>query len=414
MNAAEVLVTGMGVVSPAGVGLREFHEAQLAGRGTVGAITHYDPAGDEVRIAGEVRLPQELALPRRDAMRADRCTQLAAAATRLALADAGLDAAGSHDPERTGVVIGSGMGGQSTAEENYLAFLRGGPAALRTRAIPMSMINEPASWIAIRHGFTGPCLAVATACASGADAIVTGSQLIACGEADVVLAGGTEAPVVRSIVAGFAKLGALSRRNDEPALASRPFSKDRDGFVLAEGAAVLVLESAAHARARGARGHARLAGYGRSSDAHHVTMPHPGGTGARRAIEAALRSAGAAPPDVGLVNAHGTSTALNDITEAIALRDGLGAVASRVPVTATKALIGHSLGAAGAIEAVATIQSLTSGLVPPIANLVERDPEIELDVVKGEPRTVPAGLALSNSFAFGGHNVVLAFSRLKG
>ena len=409
--AAEVLVTGMGVVSPVGVGLAAFHEGQLAGRSAIGAITHYDPDGDAVRIAGQVRLPDELSLPRREAMRTDRCTQLAAAAARLALDDAGLDAEGAADPERTGVVIGSGMGGQGTAEENYRNFFRAGAEALRARAIPMAMINDAASWLAIRHGFTGPCAAVATACASGADAIVTGCQMIACGEADVVLAGGTEAPVVRAIVAGFAKLGALSPRNDEPHRASRPFGKDRDGFVIAEGAAVLVLESAAHARARGARSHARLAGYGRSADAHHVTMPHPEGAGAARAITAALRSAGASPRDVGLVNAHGTGTAQGDLAEALALRGSLGAAAEQVPVTATKSLIGHSLGAAGAIEAVATVQALASGLVPPTANLDEPDPEIGLDVVSGAPRPVSAALALSNSFAFGGHNVVLAFAR---
>jgi 3-oxoacyl-[acyl-carrier-protein] synthase II len=402
-----VLVTGMGVVSPAGVGLAAFHAGQLAGHGATGVISHYDPGDDEVRIAGQVDLPDELALSRRDRLRTDRCTQLAAAAVRLALQDAVVDGV---DPARVGVVIGSSMGGQSTVEENYLSYFRGGPTAFKTRAIPMSMINDPAAWTSIRYGFTGPCLAVATACASGADAIVAGYQMITCGEADVVLAGGAEAPVVRGIVSGFAKLGALSRRNAEPERASRPFSKDRDGFVIAEGAAVLVLESAAHAAARGARAHAELRGYGRSSDAHHVTMPHPSGAGAAAAITAALRGAGAEPGDVGLVNAHGTGTALNDVTEALAIR---AARLGDVPVTATKSLVGHALGAAGAIEAVATVQAVTSGLVPPTANLDEVDPEIDLDVVCGASRALK-GLALSNSFAFGGHNVVLAFAPVGG
>jgi 3-oxoacyl-[acyl-carrier-protein] synthase II len=211
-------------------------------------------------------------------------------------------------------------------------------------------------------------------------------------------------------VCGFDKLGALSRRNDEPHRASRPFSKDRNGFVIAEGAAVLVLESAAHAEARGARGYARLRGYGRSADAYHVTMPHPEGIGAKTAILRALRHAGAVPADVGMVNAHGTSTTLNDIAEALALRSALGSKVDNVAVTATKSLLGHSLGASGAIEAVATVQALSSGMVPPTANLDVIDPEIGLDVVHGEPRETKIELALSNSFAFGGHNVVLAFS----
>jgi len=414
---AEVLVTGMGVVSPIGVGLADFHEAQLAGRSGVARISRYDCSADDVRIAGEVALPDELTLDRRQRLRTDRCTQLAAAAAQLAMRDAGLPAGGADgqvDPDRAGVVIGSGIGGAATCEENYLNFHRGGPAALRTRAIPMSMINEAASWIAIRYGFTGPCSTVATACASGADALVAGFQMIASGEADVVLAGGAEAPVVRGMVAGFNRLGALSQRNDEPSAASRPFSKDRDGFVLAEGAAVLVLERGAHARARGARWHARLRGYGRSADAHHVTMPHPQGRGAGQAIARALRSAGACAADVGFVNAHGTSTALNDVLEAAALRAALGPAADGVAVTATKSLTGHSLGAAGAIEAIATVQALTSRIVPATANLEELDPEIDIDIVRHTPRPVSAGLALSNSFAFGGHNVVLAFTAADG
>ncbi len=406
-------VTGMGVVSANGIGLAEFHDAQLAARSGVEALARYACDGDAVRIAGEVTLPAELTLDRREQVRADRCTQLGAAAAQLAVADAGLDdgAGGGWqaDPERTGVSIGSAIGGASALENNYLAYFASGPRALRTRAIPMSMANDASAWIAIRYGVTGPCVTVSTACASGADALIAGYQMIVSGEADVVLAGGAEAPVVRSIVSGFAKMGALSMRNDEPAYASRPFSKDRDGFVIAEGAAVLVLESAAHAAARGARTYAHLRGYGRSSDAHHVTMPHPKGLGALQALRRALSHVDAAPADVGMVNCHGTSTVLNDNAEAMAVRDALGGAADHIPVTATKSLIGHSLGAAGAIEAVATVQALHSGLVPPTANVEDLDPEVDLDVVSGTARRRDMDLALSNSFAFGGHNVVLAF-----
>jgi 3-oxoacyl-[acyl-carrier-protein] synthase II len=415
MAATGVAVTGMGVVSANGIGLAEFHAAQLAARSGVEQLARYTCDGDPVRIAGEVVLPPELTLDRRDQVRADRCTQLGAAAAQLAVADAGLygDAAAGWqaDPERTGVSIGSAIGGAAALENNYEAYFTSGPRALRTRAIPMSMANDASAWIAIRYGVTGPCVTVSTACASGADALIAGYQMIVSGEADVVLAGGAEAPVVRSIVSGFAKMGALSMRNDEPAGASRPFSKDRDGFVIAEGAAVLVLESAAHAAARGARTYAHLRGYGRSSDAHHVTMPHPQGLGALRALRRALSHVDAEPGDVGMVNCHGTSTVLNDNAEALAIRDALGTAADHIPVTATKSLIGHSLGAAGAIEAVATVQALHSGLVPPTANVEDLDPEIDLDVVSGAPRRADMALALSNSFAFGGHNVVLAFGK---
>lgn len=406
----QVAITGMGVASANGVGLAEFHAAQLGKTSGVGPLARYECDSDPVRIAGEVELPEELTLDRREQLRADRCTQLGAAAAQLAVADAGLEnGSWQADPERTGVSIGSAIGGATALENNYQAYFTAGPRALRTRAIPMSMANDASAWIAIRYGVTGPCVTVSTACASGADALIAGYQMIVSGEADVVLAGGAEAPVVRSIVSGFTKMGALSMRNDEPAYASRPFSKDRDGFVIAEGAAVLVLESQAHAAARGARKYAYLRGYGRSSDAHHVTMPHPQGLGALQALRRALHHVDASPADVGMVNSHGTSTVLNDIAEAVAIRDALGPAADRIPVTATKSLIGHSLGAAGAIEAVATVQALHSGTVPPTANVEDLDPEIDLDVVCDAPRPGSMDLALSNSFAFGGHNVVLAF-----
>ncbi len=408
-SVAPVAITGLGVASPVGVGRRAYHAAQLAGRSGIDAIRGYDPGGDPVRIAGEVAVPPGLEADRRECLRTDRCTRLASAAARLAVEDAGLDLPhGGADPRRTGVVMGSGMGGAGSWEAGFLDFQRGGLSAVRARTVPMGMVNDAAAWIAIHYGLTGPCTTVCTACAAGSDALVAAHHMIAAGEADVVLAGGAEAPVVRGIVAAFTRLTALSERNDEPRRASRPFAKDRDGFVIAEGAAVLVLESPAHAATRGATELARLVGYGRSSDAHHVTMPHPEGAGGRVAIEAALRSASAAPSDVRFVNAHGTGTVQNDAAEARALHAVFG-TDGIPPVTATKSITGHALGAAGALEAVATVQALTAGLVPPTANQDEPDTELGLDVVAGEPRPVTPGLALSNSFAFGGHNVVLAF-----
>jgi len=403
-----VAITGLGVASPVGVGRYTYHSAQLAARSGIDTIRSYDPGTDQVHIAGEVTVPPELDADRRERLRTDRCTRLAAVAAHLAVEDAGLDPHGGVDPRRTGVVMGSGIGGAGSWEAGFLDFQRGGPPAIRTRTVPMGMVNGAAAWIAIHYGLTGPCTTVCTACAAGSDALVAAHHMIAAGEADIVLAGGAEAPVVRGVVAAFTRLTALSGRNDEPQRASRPFAKDRDGFVIAEGAAVLVLEAPAHAAARGAAELARLVGYGRSCDAHHVTMPHPGGVGARVAIEAALRSAGAAPSDVRFVNAHGTGTVQNDAAEARALHAAFGA-GGVPPVTATKSITGHALGAAGALEAVATVQALTAGLVPPAANQDEPDTELGLDVVADEPRPVASGLALSNSFAFGGHNVVLAF-----
>ncbi|MEU4116027.1 beta-ketoacyl-ACP synthase II [Kitasatospora sp. NPDC028055] len=403
-----VVVTGLGPVTAIGVGADDFHAAQLKGLSGIRTITRFDATDFPVRIAGEVDLPEDLTLPPRQAVSADRCTQLAVAAATLALRDAELDLA-AEDRTRIGAVVGTGTGGVTTWETNSAAMLKG-PHRLGARFIPMSMANAPASRLCVDLGLLGPSSAVVTACASGAEALIVAAQMIASGEADVVLAGGTEAPVSPMMVGGFAKIRALATRNDSPEQASRPFSADREGFVLGEGAAVLVLESAAHAARRGARVLAELRGYGRTSDAHHVTAPHPEGAGAARALEAALRSARLAPEDVSHINAHGTGTSYNDSAEALALHTALGRAAPRIPVSATKSMTGHSLGAAGAIEAVASVQALVHGVVPPTLNLDRPDPAIGLDVVGDVPRELPVRAVLSNSFAFGGHNVVLAFT----
>jgi 3-oxoacyl-[acyl-carrier-protein] synthase II len=407
-SGGEIVVTGMGVATAAGVGLDAFHAGQLAARGTARTITRYACADDKVRIACEVDLPPEFLLDRREELRTDRCTALAIASADMAIEDAKLDW-DIVDRSRAGVVVGSGTGGATSWEAAYRALCSGGERAVRAHTVPMSMLNNPGTTVAIRYGLTGPCTAVASACAAGADALIAGFSMIRSGEADVVLAGGAEAPVVRTVVASFARLGALAQSAD-PALASRPFDADRSGFVMAEGSAVLVLESAEHAAARGARVHARFAGFGRSSDAYHLTAPHPTGAGAVTAIRAALRSAAATPADIGFINAHGTGTRLNDSAEAAALHEVFGPLAQSLPVVATKAVTGHPLGAAGAVEAVATIQALRSGRLAPTANLDTMDPALNLDVVRGSARAVTTDIALSDSFAFGGNNVVLAFT----
>lgn len=410
MSPRQVVVTGLGPVTPVGVGGHAFHEAQLACRSGVRTITRFDPAGLPVRIAGEVDLPGAFALDGHAAAATDRCTHLAAAAAHLAILDSGLDL-DTEDPSRVGVVLGTGVGGISTWERTSRVAHEQGCARVSPRFIPMAMPNNPASWISTHYHTTGPSTVVATACASGAEAIAMAYLLIAAGQADVVLTGGAEAPIIPIIIAGFANMRALSRRNDEPARASRPFSADRDGFVLAEGAAVLVLESAEHADARGATVLARLAGTASTSDAFHMTRPQPEGEGARRALAGAMAAAGLHPEDVSYINAHGTGTAFNDATEVAALRAALGGAAPAVPVSSTKSLTGHSLGASGAIEAVASVQAITSGVIPPTGNLDRPDPELGLDFVPNQPRDAPVRAVLSSSFAFGGHNVVLAFTR---
>jgi 3-oxoacyl-[acyl-carrier-protein] synthase II len=410
VNTPQVVVTGLGPVTPIGVGAQAFHEAQLAGRSGTRTITRFDPGGLPVRIAGEVDLPAAFALDGHAAAATDRCTHLAAAAAHLAVRDSGLDLA-AENPARVGVVLGTGIGGVSTWERTSRIAHEQGCTRVSPRFIPMAMPNNPASWIATRYQITGPSMAVVAACASGAEAVAMAYLLIAAGQADVVLTGGAEAPITPIVVTGFANMRALSRRNDEPERASRPFSADRDGFVLAEGAAVLVLESAEHAAARGATVHARLAGVASTSDAFHMTRPRPDGEGARRALVAAMSAAALDPADVSYVNAHGTGTTFNDAAEVVAIRAALGEAAAATPVSSTKSLTGHSLGASGAIEAVASVQAITGGVIPPTANLDQPDPALGLDFVPHEPRPAQVRAVLSNSFAFGGHNVVLAFVR---
>ncbi|HET8658566.1 MAG TPA: beta-ketoacyl-[acyl-carrier-protein] synthase family protein [Micromonosporaceae bacterium] len=401
----EVVVTGLGLVTPAGIGVATSWARILRGEPTAAR----DPALAGLPVDFSCRVPgfhaQEL-VGRRLAWRTDRYTQLAVVAAREAVADAGLDPAG-WDGARVGVVVGNALGGTETFERQQRVLRDEGADQVSAMVIPMMGVSMVAGYLAIDARATGPNLVTGTACASGTTAIGTALHLLRAGACDVVLAGGTEASLSPTVIAGFAQMGALSRRSADPAAASRPFDVDRDGFVPAEGAGMLVLERLADARARGARVRARLAGYGASADAYHATSPDPAGAGVERAIRRALADAGVAPGEVDHVNAHGTSTPLNDVAEAAVLRRVFG---TRPAVTSVKGVTGHPLGGAGAIEAACTVLSVQHGVVPPTANLCRPDPRVECDVVAEAPRAMPVRVAVSNSFGFGGQNAVLVLS----
>jgi 3-oxoacyl-[acyl-carrier-protein] synthase II len=401
-----VVVTGMGVKTPAGTDVDTFWQRLRSGAATGRTVSSFDPSALPVRIAGEVRDfdPVPYFGPK-ESRRQDRVTQLGFGAAADALDDAGDLGA---DPSRCGVIIGTGVGGLQTLEENERVYLEKGPARVSPFFVPMMMPNATAGVVAMQLGWTGPNLCVATACAAGAHAIGEGVRLIRDGAADVVMAGGTEAAVTPITIAAFARMGALSTRNDEPERASRPFDADRDGFVIAEGATCVVLESLERARARGATIYGEVAGYGRNADAYHITAPSPGGAGAAVCMQLALDDAGIENSAVGHVNAHGTSTELNDAAEAEAVRKVFGD--SPPPVTSTKGVTGHLIGAAGAAEAVAALLTVRDGIVPPTANLEQLGDDIELDVVANSPREIGTKPAISNSFGFGGHNACLVFT----
>ena len=397
-----VAVTGLGLVTPAGIGTDASWAGVLAGEGTA----RTDPVLADIPVTMSCRVPgfdaMEL-LGRKAARRLDRFVQLAVVAAREAIADAGLDPQ-TWDGPRVGVVLGCGMGGAATWEQQHQVFLRDGAGDISPMLIPMLVPNMVAGQLAMEFGALGPNLVTATACASGATAIGVARDLLRSGACDVVVTGGTEAGLTPLSIAGFAQMGALSRRIDDPAAASRPFDVGRDGFVAAEAAGVLILERVEDAAARGRHPRALLAGYGASADGHHITAPDPTGQGAARAMRAAIADAGLVPSDITHVNAHGTSTPLNDAAEARTILDVVGEQAS---VTSTKGVTGHALGAAGAIEAAFTVLSVQHGLVPPTANLDSQDPDIAVDVVAKAPREQRITAAMSDSFGFGGQNAVL-------
>ncbi len=410
-----VVITGLGPVTPIGVGAEAFHRAQLAGKSGVRRITRYDPDAYKlpVKIAAETDVEVEAYLDKREIRRLDRFVQLALIGAELAIRDAGLDL-DALDKTRIGTLVGSGIGGIKTWEDQFKVYFERGPHRLSPFFIPMVIANMASGHVAMKYGLMGPSSTVVTACATGTDAVGNAYRILKAGLADVMLTGGTEAAVTPMAIGGFAVMKALSTRNDEPERASRPFTKSRDGFVLGEGAGILVLETLEHAKKRGAKIYAEVVGFGQSADAHHITEPHPEGLGAVLAIEAALKEAGVAPEEVGYVNAHGTSTPYNDRVEVLALKKVFGAHAKKLAVSSTKSMTGHLLGAAGAVEAIATAQALDRGVLPPTINYDDPDPELDLDFVPNEPREAQVEYALSNSFAFGGQNAVLLLKRFSG
>ena len=408
MTERRVVLTGIGPVTPVGTGVDPFWEALLAGRSGIGSVTRFDTEGFPVKIAGEVTDFDPLDhLDRKEAKRTDRAVQLAVAAAKLAWADAGELGA---DRARTAVVVGTGVGGLATMEDQHRVLMERGPDRVSPFLVPAMMPNAAAGHVAMSLALTGPNLCVATACASGAHAVGEAYLMIRHGMADVAVAGGTEAAITPLAMAGFSKMGALSR-NPDPATASRPFDAHRDGFVLSEGAGAVILEDAERAAARGARVYAELAGYGASADAFHVTQPEPEGAGAVAAIEAALADAGETAESVGYVNAHGTSTQLNDAAETRALKKVFGDHAYRLAVSSTKSMTGHLLGAAGTVEAAVTALAIFRGELPPTINQDETDPECDLDYIPNASRKAGVRVAISDSFGFGGHNAVLVLRR---
>jgi len=406
-----VVVTGLGVVTPLGNDVATLWEGLLAGRSGVGPITLFDPSALEVRIAAEVKAFDPLALfGLRVARRNDRFTLFALEAARQALADAGLQVEG-EDRREVGVLIGTAIGGINTLLENYDVLHTSGPHRVSPFMAPMMMPNAASAAVAITYGLRGLNLCVASACATGSHAIGEAAEVIQRGRAEVMVCGGSDAVIHPLSLAGFVNMRAVSTRNDEPERASRPFDAERDGFVMGEGAGVLVLESLEHARQRGARIYCEVVGYGATADAFHITAPEETGQGAAEAMEQALHDAGLAPQDVDYINAHGTGTPLNDRIETQAIRTVFGLHADRLVVSATKSMLGHLMGAAGAVEAIACAKSLETGWVHPTLNYEHPDPQCDLDYVPNQARRLEPRVALSNSFGFGGHNGCLIFRR---
>lgn len=406
-----VVVTGLGAISPVGLSVSAFWESLIAGRSGVGRITRFDPANFEVQIGAEVKdFEPTNYIDRKEARRMDRFTQFAVAAAKEAVADSGL-AMENEDPERIGVIIGSGIGGMETFTDQIQVLNEKGPRRVSPFFIPMMIANMAAGQLAIVIGAKGPNMTTVTACASANSAIGEALHTIQRGGAVIMLTGGTEASFVPIAVAGFAAMKAMSERNDEPERASRPFDANRDGFVMGEGSAMLVLESLDHALARGARIYAEVVGYGTTADAHHITEPAPEGDGGRRSMTLALRDAGLDPAAVDYINAHGTSTPKGDVLETVAIKRVFGDHAYKLAVSSTKSMTGHLLGAAGAIEAVASIKAIQEGIIPPTINYETPDPECDLDYVPNVARKREVNVALSNSFGFGGQNATVVFKK---
>jgi 3-oxoacyl-[acyl-carrier-protein] synthase II len=410
-SARRVAITGIGVLSPLGIGVRKNWEAVLRGESGIGSITRFDASRYSTRIAGEVRNFDPLAfIDRKEARKMDLFIQLALAAAALAVEDAGIDPA-LLEGDRTGVYVGSGIGGLATIEDCYKTLLEKGPDRVSPFFLPSIIINEAAGHVSIKFRSRGPNSATATACATSTHSIGDSYRMIVYGDADRMLAGGAEAPVTPLGVAGFCALRALSTRNEEPTKASRPFDARRDGFVMSEGAGILLLEELGAARRRGARIYAEIVGYGMNGDAYHITAPSEDGAGARDVMRRALADAGIDPADVDYINAHGTSTPHNDRIETLAIKQAFGQHARRIGVSSTKSMTGHLLGAAGAFETGISALCLANQIMTPTINYEHPDPECDLDYVANAARPAEIRYAMSNSFGFGGTNGCLILKR---
>jgi 3-oxoacyl-[acyl-carrier-protein] synthase II len=414
-NRKRVVVTGMGVISPVGLTIEEFWKNLLDGKSGVGYITKFDTTNFATKFAAEVKNFDPVNyMDRKLAQRMDIFTQFAMAATEMAIQDAGLNSDSKIDKERVAVVYASGIGGMWTYHTQHeLLFKTGSPRHISPFTVPMMIIDIAAGYISIRYGYKGPNYATVSACASSANAITDAVMLIERGLADVVITGGTESAICPMGIGSFNAMRALSTRNDAPEKASRPFDADRDGFVMGEGAGTLILESLEHALNRGAKIYAEVAGFGLTADAYHITAPAPNGEGAARSMSMALKDAGLLPEDIDYINAHGTSTKENDKNETQAIKTVFGEHAYKLAVNSTKSMIGHLLGAAGAVEAIATILSITTGKIHPTINYENPDPECDLFYVPNKAIDREVKAAISNSFGFGGHNVSIVFKKFE-
>ena len=413
MDKRRVVITGAGVVTPVGNTADEFWAALVAGRSGIGPITRFDTTGYATRIAGELKGFDPLKyIDKKDDRKFDLFLKYAVACAVMAVEDSGLKT-DRVDANRFGVLVGSGIGGIETLLDNYETLRTKGPDRVSPFFIPMIIVNMASGVISMRFGAKGPNSSVVTACATGNHAIGDAMRIIERGDADVMIAGGSEAIIIPLTIAGFCQMKAMSTRNDDPTRASRPFDAERDGFVCGEGGGLVVLESLEHARKRDARIYAEVMGYGMTGDAHHMTAPDPEGDGAARAMAAALRDASLAPSAVGYINAHGTSTPYNDKFETIAIKRVFGDHAKKLAVSSTKSMTGHLLGAAGGIEAIATAFALYHGVLPPTMNYEKPDPDCDLDYIPNQARKQDVEVALSNAFGFGGTNATLVFRKYR-
>lgn len=408
-----VVITGMGVLSPVGIGLEEFWTSLTEGKSGIGPVTHFDASNLATTIAGEVKDfdPQKY-MDKKEAKRMDRFTQFAVAAAAMAMEDAGLSK-NNVDCERVGVILGTGIGGTNTFEDQHRVLGTKGPGRVSPFFVPMMIANMAAGHISIALGAKGINYTVITACASGTNSVGEAFKALQRNSADVIITGGTEAAITPMAMAGFASMKAMSTRNHEPQKASRPFDAERDGFVMGEGSAILVLEALEHAKNRGAKIYAEVVGYGCSADAFHITAPAPGGEGGARAMKLAVEDAGMSSEEVDYINAHGTSTDLNDKYETLAIKTVFGDHAYKMAVSSTKSMTGHLLGAAGSVELIASVLTIKNSIIPPTINLENPDTECDLDYVPNKARIQEVNVALSNSLGFGGHNATVIVKKFK-